>query len=257
MKHIKKKYLFQGALPISNINNHQTLDLLGDNQELLKQKSKDCFVGLKLSESGEMIYAFIYNHKGKYINIPLPDYTLVYYNFAYSLNIERKKQQEILLSQLSNVDTITHDCSNELFNFYGLASSYVVNLFTSIESFINSMLPDGENYIVDGKNKTEVYNKTQIQENVCFMDKLKIVLPQFHKKNFFKDRTPTNQHIINLKELRDEIVHTKSDIKLETSVELFRRLLNFKYDETLDSVASLMNFYKPNYIEACSCGKDF
>ncbi len=98
----------------------------------------------------------------------------------------------------------------------------------------------------------------QIQEFVSFMDKLKKVLPSFHeKKNFFKDRTPTNQHIINLKELRDEIVHTKSDSKLETSIELFRRLLNFKYDETLDAVASLMNFYKPNYIETCNCGKDF
>lgn len=257
MKHIKKKYLFQGPLPITNLNNLQHIDLLGNNQEMLKHKAKDHFVALKLSDSKEMIYAFIYNHKGKYINIPLPDYTLVYYNFAYSLNIERKKQQEILLSHLSNVDTITHDCSNELFNFYGHASSYVVNLFTSIESFINSMLPDGENYVIKGNKKTEIYDKAQIQENVCFFDKLKIVLPQFHKKNFFKDRTPTNQHIINLKELRDEIVHTKSDSKLEISIELFKRLLNFKYDETLDAVASLMNFYKPNYIEACSCGKDF
>lgn len=109
MKHIKKKYLFQGPLPIKNLNNLQPIDLLGENQELLKQKSKDYFVGLNLSDSNEMIYAFIYNHKGKYINIPLPDYTLVYYNFAYLLNIERRNQQEILLSHLSNVETITHD----------------------------------------------------------------------------------------------------------------------------------------------------
>lgn len=257
MKHIKKKYLFQGPLPITNLNNLQNIDLLVDNQELLKEKSKDYFVGLNLADSNELIYAFIYKHRGKYINIPLPDYTLVYYNFAYSLNIERKKRQEILLSHLSNIETVTHDSSNELFNFYGLASSYIVNLFTSIESFINSMLPDGENYIVETNKKTEVYNKIQIQEFVSFMDKLKKVLPSFHKKNFFSVRTPTNQHIINLKELRDEIVHTKSDSKLETSIELFRRLLNFRYDETLDAVAALMNFYKPNYIEACNCGKDF
>jgi len=257
MKHIKKKYLYQGTLPITNLSNLQHIDLLENNQDLLKQKSKNCFVGLNHSDANEMIYAFIYNYKGKYITIPLPDYTLVYYNFAYSLNIQRKNQQETLLSRLSNVDTITDDYSNELFNFYGLASSYVVNLFTSIESFINSMLPDGENYTVEGPKKTEVYNKAQIQEFVCFYDKLKKVLPQFHKKNFFKDVTINNQHIINLKELRDEIVHTKSDSKLEISIKLFKRLLNFKYDETLDAVAALMNFYKPDYIEACSCGKDF
>ncbi len=156
MKHIKKKFLFQGLLPITSLNNLQKIDLLVDNQELLKEKSKDCFVGLNIADSNEMIYAFIYNHRGEYITIPLPDYTLVYYNFAYLLNIERKKQQENLLSHLSNFDTVTHDCSNDLFNFYGLASSYVVNLFTSIESFINSMLPDGGEYRIDTNKKTEV-----------------------------------------------------------------------------------------------------
>lgn len=257
MKHIKKKYLFQGILPRTDLNNLHELNLKNDNQQILKAKSKDSFVALKLTDSDDLIYGFIYNHKGKYISIPLPDYTLVYFNFAYSLNIERKNQQEKLLSLLSNVETITDDSSNELYNFYGIASSYVVNLFTSIESFINSLLPDDGKYIIDGKKKTEIYNKMQIQENISFLDKLKLVLPQFHNKNFFKDKTPTNQHIYNLKELRDEIVHTKSDSKLELSIELFKRLLNFKYDETLDSVAALMNFYKPSYIEPCKCGKDF
>jgi len=67
MKHIKKKYLFQGPLPITNLNNLQHIDLQENNQEFLKQKAKDHFVGLKLSGSDEMIYAFIYNHNGKYI----------------------------------------------------------------------------------------------------------------------------------------------------------------------------------------------
>ena len=257
MKHIKKKYLFQGVLPLTDSSKLFEFDLKADNQQLLKAKSKDSIIALKQTDSNEFIYGFIYNQKGKQICIPLPDFTLVYYNFAYSLNIERKNQQEKLLSLLSNVETITDDSSNELYNFYGIASSYVVNLFTSIESFINSLLPDGGKYIYDGKKKTEIYNKMQIQENISFLDKLKLVLPQFHNKNFFKDRTPTNQHIFNLKELRDEIVHTKSDSKLELSIELFKRLLNFKYDETLDSVAAFMNFYKPNYIEPCKCGKDF
>lgn len=257
MKHIKKKYLSQGAFPRTNLNNLQELDLKKDNQQILKAKSKDSLIALELTDSKELIYGFIYNHKGRYISIPLPDYTLVYFNFAYTLNIERKNQQEKLLSLLSNVETITHDSSNELYNFYGIASSYVVNLFTSMESFINSLLPDDGKYMSYGKKRTEIYDKMQIQESISFLDKLKLVLPQFHKKNFFNNKTPTNQHIYNLKELRDEIVHTKSDSKLELSIELFKRLLNFKYDETLDSVAAFMNFYKPNYIEPCNCGKEF
>ena len=66
------------------------------------------------------------------------------------------------------------------------------------------------------------------------------------------------QHIWNLKEFRNDIIHTKpkKDAVLWYD-NLIKKSLNFKYLETLNAVAKFMNFYKTDYIIECDCGKDF
>ena len=76
-------------------------------------------------------------------------------------------------------------------------------------------------------------------------------------KNFFLNPTPTNQNITNLKNLRDEIIHTKSEIDYSKQQILLKSVLSFKYDQTFEAVAKFMNFYKPDYITECNCGADF
>ena len=86
---------------------------------------------------------------------------------------------------------------------------------------------------------------------------MKFVLKQATGKDFFKHDTQATNRIATLKEFRDEIVHTKpgkSQLKYE---ELIKRSLNFKYVDYLTAVTTLMNYYKPNYIEPCPCGHEF
>src|SRR5690606_29533275 len=122
--------------------------------------------------------------------------------------------------------------SNKIYMYYGHASSCVINLFTSIECFINHLLPEDKVFTQVLKNRTESYNKKQIQESIAFWDKFRNVLHQFYGINFFSTKSKATQHIENLKELRDEIIHTKSDQTGELQIKMFKKILNFNYDET-------------------------
>ncbi|MBD3724160.1 MAG: hypothetical protein IE891_05105 [Flavobacteriaceae bacterium] len=260
MKHIKKKYLFEDKLKNIDFDNNESFEKVNPNSinsDFLKSVSKSKNVVLN-TDLDEKILAFIYNNNGSYITIPLPDFTLVYYDFAYKLNIKRKEISIEVFKKLNNYDDFSEVNGDLIYNFYGYSSSCIINLFTSMESFINSMLPHDKKFIKKLNNKTEIYDREQIQFNIPFFDKLKKVLPQFYEnKNFFNNPTPANNQISKLKELRDKIIYTKSDSTGEVQIELFKELLKFDYDKTFVSVKKLINFYKPDYIIDCPCEKNF
>ena len=61
----------------------------------------------------------------------------------------------------------------------------------------------------------------------------------------------------NLKNLRNEIVHPKSEASFRKQEELIQSLLNFKYEKTFEAVMKFMNYYQSDYIVECDCGVDF
>ncbi|KAA5533973.1 hypothetical protein [Paenimyroides baculatum] len=260
MKHILKKYLFEDVYKDINLHQNNQFEFVPvDNldKSTLARASKSNFVILQTSDSSNL-HAFIYNHSGKHITIPMPDLTLVYYDFAYKLNVRRKELSKEMLHKLGDVKTFSETNSDLLYNFYGYSSSCIINLFTTLESFINSLLPVNKNYEQKLKNRTEVYNRDQIQLTFSFYDKINKVLPYFYEgKDYFKKATPKNQHIKNLKELRDMIIHTKSDDNGKSQIEIFKKILNFKYDDTFLAVRDFINFYTNNYVIDCPCNEDF
>ncbi|MEO8515508.1 MAG: hypothetical protein ABI426_02125 [Flavobacterium sp.] len=255
MKHIKKKYLFQieGAHKLKGVGEEVSVN---DNNLLTKAKQKDLYI---TTENDFLIKAFTYKYSRGTAVIPIPDLTLVYYDSAYNQNRERIDVETKLLNKLtSKNDKFGEDATNEIYHYYGNASGCIIFLFTSLESFINNILPDNKSYTLVTDRNTSFYNKKQIQRHISFDDKLKKVLPELlNGANFFINPTILTQHITNLKKLRDELIHTKSDISFENQEDLIKRLLQFKYDETFKAVAKFMNFYKPNYVVDCDCNLDF
>lgn len=226
-----------------------------DRKTLKENKTDVAFVE---TTEGYLIKGFIHNYNGSYTVIPMPDLTLVYFDHAYFMNKLRKEKEVQLFKKLNSLNEVAEESTNEIYHYYVHASSCIISLFTALESFINHLLPDSKIFKRELKNRTEIYSKEQIQEHINFNDKLKEVLPYFFEgKNFFKKSTPTNQLLNSLKDLRDDIIHTKSERNFEKQEELFARVLKFKYDKTIEAVGVFINFYKPNYLKECDCGINY
>ncbi len=254
MKHIKKKPIKQfddNSSILSTATKYKNLD----PTVIKNHKNQEIFIE---TNKGNVIKCFCQKINDKDLIIPFPDLTLVYFDSAYNLNIRRKEFQKKIKSNTSYTDIEGEIDFHEIYNYYGLASSCLISLFTTIESFVNHILPNDKSYLIETNKSTEFYTKEQIQRNIPFDDKVNKVLPFFFKnQSYFANQTPSNQHIINLKKLRNEIVHPKSDKNHNKQEELIKKIINFKYDETFEAVKSFINYYIPNYIEECDCGVDY
>jgi hypothetical protein len=254
MKHIKRNFLFHNQLQNNKRLTEETeqVDVQEIDEQFLKKKSKDNFV-IITTDSDEKIFSFIFNNNGRPCVIPVPDFSLVNYNFAYNLNVQRKEQRKDLVKNLADISNATEINFSFAYDYHGTASSCIISLFTSIECFINDIIPEEFEYKIESNKKTEIYTKSQIQYSISFNDKLTKVLPQALGINFFAKPNPTNVHIHNLRDLRNEIIHTKSDKTGRNHVEILKKLLNFNYDETFKATFKLLNFYREGFIEECPC----
>lgn len=257
LKHIQKKFSFQRKdIPTKPGAQPKMIERFdGDS---IKEGMKSGDIPFIVTTEGYFIRGMYYKKGPTHTILPIPDITLVYFDFAYNCNFYRKEYEQKVIDKLKPKEEVSEDVINEVYQFFGNASSCIISLFTAMESFSNSIIPDNGVYIKKTTQKTETYDKKQIERFIGFDDKIKKVLPYFNNsKSFYAKQTPVNQHLTNLKKLRDEIVHTKSDINEDSQMSLMNELLKFKYDETIDALMKFMNFYKPDYIIQCSCGKDF
>ena len=96
-----------------------------------------------------------------------------------------------------------------------------------------------------------------IQRNVRFKIKVKRILKEISGKSFFYENKDTESLFWEFKKFRDDVSHTKSNFEIIKYQNLLKKSINYNYEKTLNLVVLFMNFYKPNYIKECDCGKDF
>lgn len=257
MKHIRKKFLFQ-----QEVKDFKPDPAKFETIQLSKESTQDYLKGkngsytLIQTEKDFLIGGFVHKVNGKNYAFPVPDPTLVYFNYAQNsikLITEYKKR---LLEKVDITSKLSEPAINEIYAFFSVTSGFIIFLFTSIESYINSLIPADYKYFRKLNSKTEVFDQSQIQEFLDFKTKITVVLTEITKKNFFKCQTKTNQMIWSLKDFRDKIIHTKQIPDRSNYFELMKSSLDFNYEGTLESVAKFMNFYKPDYIIECDCGSD-
>lgn len=256
MKHIKKKFQFERLIPQDVLNSlsPQVLPLSGFALKGNKiPKGKEA---LLVFETNKVVKAFNVNLSGKCFFIPEPDPVLIYFNNSY---VNYKDIQSVKSKVFKVLDTkLTEEIANHLYHYFGLTTGFVIFLFTAIEAFINRQIPDAYIYKKSTARNTEIYNKDQIQRYLSFDDKLKNILKETSSKDFAAHYPIKYQHIINLKEFRDSIVHTKANASGQTQFDyLYKKALSFKYEETMAATRDFMNYYEPNYIEDCDCGSDW
>lgn len=260
MKHIKRKF-------------NQQIKLQFDPEEIFKDlpheppprditeivtKTPDNYIGYVFTTDNEVIKCFKYQNAKHSLMIPEPDPVLVYFNTAqisYS-NIEAHGSRARLIKSLSIFQDMTPVMHN-LYEFFSDASSFAIFSFMAMESFVNKLIPDQHIVRNVGKVKTEEFDVSQIQQ-MELMRKIREVLPSVTGKNFLKDHNDKYQILNSLKSFRDEVVHTKKQVKDSTYYRgLFMLALDHDYQKSLTTVRDFINYYMPDLVEDCPCGANF
>jgi len=193
---------------------------------------------------------FIYLKDKKPIAIPEPEPSILYFTNAENKLIHLLDFQKKIIEskQFDNFNELSHT----FFEFFQMSSDFIINLFTSIEAFNNSLIPDDFNI----KIKRKTFDKFQAQKSIDFLTKVKKVVPSIEKKSYFKDYPKDYDFLLKFKKLRDNVVHTKN---LQSGFpasyrELYVSYIDFDFEKSYELVKNYMNYYKDNWIENCNCG---
>ena len=257
MKHIKRKTVMYGE-----ISEEQMLKLAPQkaSDDLLREIKFSTVKGkqaIQLMESGEILRSFFYDNNGMACTIPLANPVLVYFNLAQLHLRDIIKARTSLLSLFSKKEKeVNEDTLSLFYQYFGLTSSFVVMLMTALEAFVNQKLDQSKNYERNDNGKcTRVYNFEQIQRWIPLNEKIEAILNRQQSKDFSKAHPIAQQHFENLKGLRDLIVHTKMGKHYESYIELYRKTLNFSFNDSIEAVKGFINYFEPNLIEPCPCSQ--
>lgn len=203
-------------------------------------------------EDKTMIAGFVYLHNGKPIIIPEPEPSILYFTNAESKLIKLLELQEVILQFKLSKHSI-NDLSHIFFNFFQSSSDYIINLFTSIEAYNNGLIPDDFEII----HKNEKIGKEKIQRSMDFATKFKKVIPKIKEKSFIKEFPKDYEYILELKNLRDNVIHTKNMQQgfPASYRELYKSYLDFDFMKSYEIIKKYFNYYTENWIEKCDCGK--
>ncbi len=256
-KHIQKKFLHETELT------DEVVTLLEKPNAQIPLKGAKNFKIPKgaspflRTDDNKFFKAFTYRVQNQYKLVPEPDPILIYFNAAYLNFIQVKEKKDAIFQKLSS-ENMTEEMIQELYNFFGVTSSFVVLLFTALEALINRSIKIGFIYKRENERKTELFSKQQIERYISFDEKIKTVLPKTTNKDFLKSHPILFTHISNLKDFRNMIVHTKEAENESTYEHLYKKALDFNYSATLDAVKDFCNFYtKPDFIVECNCSHDW
>lgn len=252
MRHIKRKTVDSFKLNFENPVNKEEIDAaVGKKYKYSELKDFDVFI---IYEE-QTVRCFTYNDQGNACAVPIADPVLLYFNMAQNLlrAVQDQKKNFLTLFRTEDSATISENAMSAFYQYFGSASSLIIMAMTSVEAFINRLLP--ETIEIPGQKCTEVYTKEQAQRWLRFDQKLTII-----RKTTGKDFTKnvSYAHFNNVKDFRDQIVHTKvGERGYELYSDLYKKALNFKYNEGLFAIRDFINLYTPELVEDCPCGKDF
>lgn len=258
MKHLVRKNIMStkvGSNVVEIIKKASIDEKKIDDISNLKMDNK---YALALTEDNLIIQTFKYVNNEKVFFIQEPNPIVIYFDTARHFHKTIYKDKSELFKNLTILGNNVNAVNGNFYLYFSNICSYTIFLFLSIEAFINKTIPNDYEYKKKIQNKkTELYDNYQIQRGIDFLEKIKIVLPDAVGKNFVQKFSHKYDLIKNLKDFRDEIVHTKSFEGKESPnfyKDLFVKSLDFEHDKTMLAVRDFINFYEPNLIEECQCG---
>lgn len=211
----------------------------------------DYGMDLMLFMDNEVIYGFDYLFNGKKVIIPEINPALIFYSNAL---MSYKNLDQFRITLLENSPTVQNfhtALDSKLFGkFFQLAVNCIINSQATIENFINNSIPNDFKILSDNN---------KVIKNPNIHDKIDYGMVKFYDKCFEDNFEKEYELIKDLIEIRNDIIHLKPGKEITNTKykNLFRRVIDFNFKGGILAVKSFINFYSPNLIEECPCGKEY
>ncbi|MFD0992004.1 hypothetical protein [Tenacibaculum geojense] len=196
-----------------------------------------------------IIYAFDYLNVKEKVIIPELNPTTIFYSNAIMFHRNLITTKKNLLEKSPTLKELHKPIDPKIFgNFFQFATNCIINLQSTIESFANRQIPD--NYFINEKGE---------EYDVSIFHKIDTVLPVIKGKKFKREFKRDNFRVRKVIELRNEIIHLKP-IKDSTNTQYkatYRKMIKFDFTRAIIAVKKFVNFYEPELIEECICGKEY
>ena len=179
----------------------------------------------------------------KIFTFPEPNPICIYYSSA-----NRHLQQSYALKNKFFSEEQHFDANYHYGNFieyFQETSEGVMLLSTTIEGFINQLLPKNLQLEIDGvmKNKNEI-------EWLDITTKLRHVVPSLTGIDFQQTNNKEYANICSVIDLRNDLIHLKKSVKenITNYQVLFKRLVDFDHIACSDSIFTFINTVIPEYL---------
>lgn len=144
----------------------------------------------------------------------------------------------------------THDCYNHYIKY---RASSIIMLVSSLEAYLNHIIPNDFIYRTIRKEKPVEFNKEEIESaKISFKEKLTEVIPQWLGNNaFWIIHQPEKEIILELYENRKNIIHLKTNAQddFERYFSVIDKMLDLDIFASINSTIKFMNLTNVNFIE--------
>jgi hypothetical protein len=267
MKHIVPKVnkFYKTSFDASDISN---IDIPEKSKEIIEEykNSKsinDDYDLAVFTSNHQLVFGFDYMYKGNKNFIPELDPSVIYFSSAQLFSKMIYSYKRELLSQSSLVRTTSNekkenqsiDATIKQFEvFFQFASSYIIMLSASLEAFVNKMIPIDYTYTT---KKGLIKNlEWVLKQNIEL--KLSKIIPECTQKDYAKEFNEKYESILNIKNFRNELIHLspKNELTNTKYKEFYRKVIDFRYSDSIYAIRDYINYYEEGLIEECDCGNE-
>jgi len=221
---------------------------------------KSYFIDNKLSDEygfqimiqvdNNVMSAFDYIFDNKKVIIPEVNPSLIFYSNAQML-LEKLIEYRLKLLENSPLANSIQKAiiDHKLFgHYFQYATNFIFNLQCSIENFLNYSI----------REHKILSKKGDVIERPNIFQKIDFGIVQVKNLDFGTYDIDQLNSVKELITLRNKIIHLKPEANTMSKYkDVYRDVLDLNYIEALNSVKEFMNFYEPNLIEECTCGKNY
>lgn len=247
LTHIKYKPTEKIEKKVSIKQVTDNLDTPPESRKIQKQYSTtdklsdDLGFDMFLEFEDSMVYGFDFLHKGeKLIQLELNP-TSIFYSNAVMFHRNLISTRESLYKESPTYKDLSKQMDEKTFAFFfQFAANCIINLQSALESFANRQIPEDHSFI----------DKNGCKFEPSVFHKIDKALPEIKGKRF-KSKFKRENLIVRL---LIELIKENTNTQYKTT---YRKLIKFDYTNAILAVKQLINFYEPDLIEECPCGKEY